>query len=168
MNTPSPCPPCGNSQLTDIQSLKGIVGVRRFVMGCISKSADGRHLLEDSSGTVPLSLAGVQTAAGFYTGGFGGRAVKDYRGGKISQLFIEECWRGQWQGLMQWSNGAKVMPLLKCICRELHRDCRRCHAAGRGVPCCCPWLPPLRATREPPYGCTGGVGSKGCNGCEGS
>ena len=57
-----------HSQLTDIQSLKGIVGVRRFVMGCISRSADGRHLLEDGSGTVPLRLNGVQTAAGFYTG----------------------------------------------------------------------------------------------------
>ena len=56
------------SQLTDIQSLKGIVGARRFVIGCISRSEDGRYLLEDGSGTIPLNLTVVQTAAGFYTG----------------------------------------------------------------------------------------------------
>jgi len=55
-------------QLTDIQSLKGIVGVRRFVIGCISRSEDGRYILEDGSGTIPINLSEVQTAAGFYTG----------------------------------------------------------------------------------------------------
>ncbi len=69
----NPTPVTLRAQLTDIQSLKGIVGVRRFVIGCISRSEDGRYLLEDSSGTIPLNLTGVQTAAGFYTGGSGQR-----------------------------------------------------------------------------------------------
>ena len=44
------------------------MGARRFVIGCISRSEDGRYLLEDGSGTIPLNLTVVQTAAGFYTG----------------------------------------------------------------------------------------------------
>lgn len=54
-------------QLTDIQSLKGVFGVTRYVLGCISKSEDGRFVLEDAGGSVPLDLSAAETAAGFYT-----------------------------------------------------------------------------------------------------
>ncbi|GFR42612.1 hypothetical protein Agub_g3543, partial [Astrephomene gubernaculifera] len=60
----------GNScsiQLTDLQSLKGVFGVTRFVLGCISRSEDGRYVLEDTTGAVPLDLSAAETAAGFYT-----------------------------------------------------------------------------------------------------
>jgi DNA polymerase epsilon subunit 2 len=54
--------------LTDIQSLKGAaLGSRRFVLGCISRSEDGRYVLEDASGSVPLDLSKALTASGFYT-----------------------------------------------------------------------------------------------------
>ena len=39
--------------------------------------------------------------------------------------------------------------------RELHRDSRGCHAAGRGLPCSSPGVPSLRATREPADGSPG-------------
>ncbi|KAG2440412.1 hypothetical protein HYH02_010300 [Chlamydomonas schloesseri] len=54
-------------QLTDLQSLMGVFGVTRYVLGCISRAEDGRYLLEDTTGTVPLDLDGAETAAGFYT-----------------------------------------------------------------------------------------------------
>eukprot|EP00955_Chlamydomonas_euryale_P003096 32725-Chlamydomonas_euryale.AAC.14 len=54
--------------LTDIQSLKGVVGARKVVLACISHSEDGRYTLEDHSGQVPLDLSNAQTAAGFFTG----------------------------------------------------------------------------------------------------
>ncbi|KAG1674469.1 hypothetical protein FOA52_003074 [Chlamydomonas sp. UWO 241] len=54
-------------ELTDIQSLKGVVGARKVVLACISRAEDGRHTLEDHSGHVPLDLKEAQTAAGFYT-----------------------------------------------------------------------------------------------------
>ncbi len=57
-------------QLTDLQSLKGVFGATRYVLGCISRSEDGRYVLEDASGSVPLDLAAAETAAGFYTGGW--------------------------------------------------------------------------------------------------
>lgn len=63
--------PCGvRLQLTDLQSLKGVFGATRYVLGCISRSEDGRYVLEDASGSVPLDLAAAETAAGFYTGGW--------------------------------------------------------------------------------------------------
>ncbi|EFJ44896.1 hypothetical protein VOLCADRAFT_94959 [Volvox carteri f. nagariensis] len=55
-------------QLTDLQSLMGVFGVTRYVLGCISRAEDGRYVLEDTTGAVPLDLSAAETAAGFYTG----------------------------------------------------------------------------------------------------
>ncbi|GLI68639.1 hypothetical protein VaNZ11_013000, partial [Volvox africanus] len=54
-------------QLTDLQSLMGVFGVTRYVLGCISRSEDGRYVLEDTTGAVPLDLTAAETAAGFFT-----------------------------------------------------------------------------------------------------
>ncbi|KAG2497843.1 hypothetical protein HYH03_004110 [Edaphochlamys debaryana] len=54
-------------QLTDLQSLKGVFGVTRYVLGCISRAEDGRYVLEDTTGSVKLDLSAAMTAAGFYT-----------------------------------------------------------------------------------------------------
>ncbi|KAF5832407.1 hypothetical protein DUNSADRAFT_11709, partial [Dunaliella salina] len=57
------------SQLTDLQSLRGVLNQPRIVMGCISKAEDGRRfVLEDASGSVPLDLSEAVTTAGFFTG----------------------------------------------------------------------------------------------------
>lgn len=55
-------------QLTDIQSLKGAIGARKYVVGCISRSEDGRYVLEDSSASVPFDMSSAEAEAGFYTG----------------------------------------------------------------------------------------------------
>lgn len=58
-------------QLTDLQSMRGMVGVPRIVMGALGKGEGGRGLvLEDSSGAVPLVAEGAETTAGFFTGGW--------------------------------------------------------------------------------------------------
>ncbi|GLC72461.1 hypothetical protein PLESTF_001250200 [Pleodorina starrii] len=54
-------------QLTDLQSLMGVFGATRYVLGCISRSEDGRYVLEDTTGALPLDLSAAETAAGFYT-----------------------------------------------------------------------------------------------------
>ncbi|GFH20559.1 uncharacterized protein HaLaN_17700, partial [Haematococcus lacustris] len=59
-----------SGQLTDLQSLRGVVGASRIVMGCISRAEDGRRLmLEDTSGSVPLDISQAETTAGFFTVG---------------------------------------------------------------------------------------------------
>lgn len=61
--------PRSPTQLTDVQSLKGVVGVNRYVLGVVSRGEDGRFRLEDSGGVVPLGLKDTATAGGFFTGG---------------------------------------------------------------------------------------------------
>ena len=44
------------------------MGRSRIVLGCISRSEEGRWRLEDSSGAVPLDVSSAQTTDGFFTG----------------------------------------------------------------------------------------------------
>ncbi|MEW5317701.1 MAG: hypothetical protein WDW38_008982 [Sanguina aurantia] len=55
------------AHLTDVQSLKGVVGVNRYVLGVVSRGEDGKFRLEDSGGVVPLNLKLTETAGGFFT-----------------------------------------------------------------------------------------------------
>ncbi|MEW5303625.1 MAG: hypothetical protein WDW36_006298 [Sanguina aurantia] len=55
------------AHLTDVQSLKGVVGVNRYVLGVVSRGEDGKFRLEDSGGAVPLNLKLTETAGGFFT-----------------------------------------------------------------------------------------------------
>lgn len=74
LDVPEPTPkPCicavpATPQLTDVQSLKGVVGVNRYVLGVVSRGEDGKFRLEDSGGVVPLNLKLTETAGGFFTG----------------------------------------------------------------------------------------------------
>lgn len=57
------------AQLTDLQSLRGCVGVSRIVMGTLARGDDGKRMvLEDASGSLPLDISAAQTTDGFFTG----------------------------------------------------------------------------------------------------
>ena len=56
-------------ELTPLQSLIGLVGVTKFVLGALNQLEDGRYFLEDTSTNVPVDLSRTQTATGMFTEG---------------------------------------------------------------------------------------------------
>lgn len=61
-------PLAAQAHLTELMGLKGSLGQRRIVMGCIRSTPDGSYMLEDAGSSVPLDLESAELAAGFVTG----------------------------------------------------------------------------------------------------
>lgn len=77
-------------QLTDLQSLMGVFGRTHYVLGCISRSEDGRYVLEDTTGAVPLDLSAADTAAGYYTGKVATHEKQSYEFNKFNTGYNNE------------------------------------------------------------------------------